>query len=105
MRQKEDDVEYKVLARGEDAMPSDDANVLQDYFNAGTSLRELAQIWASKDPRFCNVHPYFPGKCFWSIKSLVRGLKDAMPSDDADVLQDYFNAGTRLGELHRFGPA
>ena len=64
MRQKEDDVEYKVLARGEDAMPSDDANVLQDYFNAGTSLRELAQIWASKDPRFCNVHPYFPGTCF-----------------------------------------
>ena len=61
MRQQKDDVEYKVLARGPSALPCEDAGVLRDYFNAGTSLQELSQTWASKDPRFCNVHPYFPG--------------------------------------------
>ena len=61
VRQQEDDVEYRVLARSEDAMPADDVDILRDYFNAGTSLGGLAQAWASKDPRFCSVHPYFPG--------------------------------------------
>ena len=61
VRQQEDDAEYRVLARSETAAPLDDGNVLRDYFNAGTSLGELAKIWASKDPRFCSVHPYFPG--------------------------------------------
>ena len=55
-------MEYKVLARGDDALPSDDAAVLRDYFNAGTSLGQLAQLWAKSDPRFRNVHPYFPGR-------------------------------------------
>ncbi len=61
VRQQEDDAEYRVLARSEAAAPSDDGDVLRDYFNAGTSLGELSQTWASKDPRFCSVHPYFPG--------------------------------------------
>lgn len=74
MRQEEDDVQYKVLARGEDALVSDDAAVLRDYFHAGTGLSELAQQWAKQDARFCNVHPYFPGMvqaasmpCFLSL--------------------------------------
>ena len=61
VRQQEDDVEYRVLARSEHAAPSDDADILRDYFNAGTSLGELAQAWASKDARFSSIHPYFPG--------------------------------------------
>ena len=55
-------MEYKVLARGDDALPCDDAAVLRDYFNAGTSLGQLAQLWAKSDLRFRNVHPYFPGR-------------------------------------------
>lgn len=55
-------MEYRVLARGEDAQPCDDSAVLRDYFNAGTSLGSLVPLWASKDPRFGNVHPYFPGE-------------------------------------------
>ena len=62
MRQQKDDVEYKVLARGDDALPCDDAAVLRGYFNAGTSLGQLAQLWAQSDPRFRHVHPYFPGR-------------------------------------------
>ena len=61
MRQQEDDVEYKVLARGESALPCEDAGVLRDYFNAGTSLQDLSQTWAGNDARFRSVHPYFPG--------------------------------------------
>ena len=41
MRQQEDDVEFRVLARSETAMPLDDGAILRDYFNAGTSLGEL----------------------------------------------------------------
>ena len=54
-------MEFRVLARSETATPSDDGAILRDYFNAGTSLGELTQTWAAKDPRFCSVHPYFPG--------------------------------------------
>ena len=62
MMQQADDAEYKVLARGENALPGEDAAVLRDYFNAGTSLNQLAELWAKSDPRFRNVHPYFPGR-------------------------------------------
>ena len=65
-------MEYKVLARGDDALPCDDAAVLRDYFNAGTSLGQLAQLWAESDPRFCNVHPYFPGACCTVTMPRVR---------------------------------
>lgn len=67
VRQQEDDVEYRVLARSEAAAPADDGAVLRDYFNAGTSLGELAQTWADKDTRFCSVHPYFPGAHQYAI--------------------------------------
>ena len=59
-------MEYKVLARGESALPCKDAGVLRDYFNAGTNLQELSRTWAGKDARFRNVHPYFPGAALFA---------------------------------------
>ena len=82
-----------------DAMPSDDADVLQDYFNAGASLGKLPQTWVSKYLRFCNVHPYFPGLWFWSSEPLIGGLKDGMECNDEAGLGVYFSAGESSREI------
>ncbi|GAB4821909.1 hypothetical protein N2152v2_008955 [Parachlorella kessleri] len=61
LRQLDGDVEYQVVARGPQALAAEDAAVLHDYFNLGTSLAELAQQWCAADARFCTVHPHLPG--------------------------------------------
>lgn len=61
LRQEENDVSYRILARGSDASPSADFAALHDYFNLGTSLTALSQQWAQQDTRFCALRPCFPG--------------------------------------------
>ncbi len=61
MRQEEDDVLFRVLARGDGALPGEDAAALHDYFNLGSRMADLSAHWADRDPRFRNIHPYFPG--------------------------------------------
>ena len=61
VRQPEDDVEYAVLARGDDAGAKQDNTVLQDYFNLHMSLADLTATWASQDSRLKDVAPFFPG--------------------------------------------
>ncbi|GIL60623.1 hypothetical protein Vafri_15157, partial [Volvox africanus] len=61
LRQLEDDVLYRVLARGQDANPAADAAVLHDYFNLDTNLGHLATGWAASCSRFREVSPHFPG--------------------------------------------
>jgi hypothetical protein len=61
LRQEDDDVRYRVLSRGTGAYACGDSAALHDYFNLGTSLEQLSQIWAEHDPRFQKLQPYFPG--------------------------------------------
>lgn len=61
LQQQEQDVAYRVLARGSGADPAGDSAALHDYFNLGTSLEALSQHWAAQDPRFCALRPCFPG--------------------------------------------
>lgn len=61
MRQEDNDVMFRVLARGAGALPCGDAAALHDYFNLGSRMAELTAHWAERDPRFRNIHPYFPG--------------------------------------------
>jgi hypothetical protein len=59
VRQLGPEVQYRVLARGQDAAESEDAALLSDYFNCSTDLAELCQHWSSRDPRFKALYPYF----------------------------------------------
>lgn len=61
MRQEQDDVAFRVLARGEGAHVAQDEAALHDYFNLGTSLAELSLQWAQGDARFRKICPYYPG--------------------------------------------
>ncbi len=61
MRQLPDDVQYRVVARGEGAEPAGDAAALADYFNLSHSLAALAPGWRSACARFAAVHPLLPG--------------------------------------------
>ena len=61
MRQEENDVMFRVLARGAGAVPSGDAAALHEYFNLGSRMADLTAHWAERDPRFRRIHPYFPG--------------------------------------------
>lgn len=61
LRQLPDDVQYRVIARGEGASPAEDAAVLSDYFNLQHSLAALAPGWAAACPRFAAVAPHLPG--------------------------------------------
>ena len=61
VRQEEDDVLFRVLARGAGARADQDAAVLRNYFNLGIRLAELTPAWAHCDPRFRSIAPYFPG--------------------------------------------
>ena len=61
MRQEQDDVAFRVLARGEGAHAAQDEAALQDYFNLRTSLAELSLLWTQGDARFRKICPYFPG--------------------------------------------
>lgn len=62
MRQEENDVLFRVLARGAGAVPCGDAAALHDYFNLGSRMAKLTAHWAERDPRFRSIHPYFPGQ-------------------------------------------
>ena len=76
MRQLDGDVEYQVVARGPQALAIEDAAVLHDYFNLGTSLADLARQWCAADTRFCTVHPHLQGmvgKAACRELSLVAG--------------------------------
>ena len=61
MRQEQDDVAFRVLARGEGAHVAQDESALHDYFNLGTSLAKLSLQWAQGDARFRKICPYYPG--------------------------------------------
>lgn len=49
----------RVCSASED--PAADAAVIRDYFNLGTSLTQLSQHWAARDPRYALVAPALPG--------------------------------------------
>lgn len=61
LRQLHDDVQYRVIARGDGADPAGDAAALADYFNLSHSLAALAPGWAAACTRFAAVHPLLPG--------------------------------------------
>eukprot|EP00892_Ulva_mutabilis_P000326 jgi/Ulvmu1/10294/UM060_0096.1 len=52
MKQLQDDVSWRVIARGSSASPDDDLKVLSDYFNLEVDLAKLAKYWASQDPHY-----------------------------------------------------
>ena len=80
MRQEQDDVAFRVLARGEGAHAAQDGAALHDYFNLGTSLAKLSLQWAQGDGRFRNICPYYPGTLIspcqllapWALRSRSR---------------------------------
>lgn len=76
VQQRPDDVVYQVVARSNDAGPSEDAAVLRDYFNLQACLAELCQEWSSRDARFKSIHKYFPGSgaCQLSYPHLQSSL-------------------------------
>lgn len=41
--------------------PAVDAAVIHEYFNLGTSLSQLSQHWAARDPRYALIAPALPG--------------------------------------------
>lgn len=58
MRQEDDDVAWRVVARGAGAAADDadaDAAALMDYFNLGVDLAVLYEEWMAADARFCKV--------------------------------------------------
>eukprot|EP00878_Enallax_costatus_P022424 GHUV01023788.1.p2 GENE.GHUV01023788.1~~GHUV01023788.1.p2 ORF type:complete len:170 (+),score=14.38 GHUV01023788.1:114-623(+) len=61
LRQLEDDVHWRVVARGPLAPESGDADVMRDYFNLDTSLKTLSAEWSSRDDRFRRIAPCIPG--------------------------------------------
>ncbi len=61
MQQTEQDVLWRVVARGQEAASTGDAAALADYFNLGVCLAERAAEWATRDERFSRLRPFFPG--------------------------------------------
>ena len=61
MQQTEQDVLWRVLARGQGAAATGDAAALAEYFNLGVCLAERAAVWATRDERFSQLRPFFPG--------------------------------------------
>jgi N-glycosylase/DNA lyase len=61
VRQLEDDVAYRVIARSQCARKDEDQAVIFDYFNLSTNLSALSDQWAAADPRFRSVCQYIPG--------------------------------------------
>lgn len=61
IRQLDEDVHYRVIARGTGASPADDAAALADYFNLSHSLSALAPGWTAACPRYAAVAPHLPG--------------------------------------------
>eukprot|EP00891_Asterochloris_glomerata_P001075 jgi/Astpho2/1075/e_gw1.00017.36.1_t len=61
MQQTEQDVLWRVVARGQEAAAMGDAAALADYFNLGVCLAERAAEWARRDERFSRLRPFFPG--------------------------------------------
>lgn len=61
LRQLDDDVAFKVLARAPDALPSEDAAAIADYFNLSVSLGTLAEGWRAADPHFARLSTALPG--------------------------------------------
>ncbi|PRW59786.1 N-glycosylase DNA lyase OGG1 [Chlorella sorokiniana] len=61
VRQLPNDVEYRVIARGEGTDPGSDAAALADYFNLSHSLAALAPGWCAACGRYAAVHPLLPG--------------------------------------------
>ena len=61
LRQLDDDVAFKVLARAPDTSPSEDAAAIADYFNLSVSLATLAEGWRAADPHFDRLSTALPG--------------------------------------------
>ena len=61
MQQTEQDVLWRVVARGQGAAATGDAAALAEYFNLGVCLAERAAGWATRDERFSRLRPFFPG--------------------------------------------
>ena len=84
LRQLPNDVQYRVIARGEGADPAVDAAALADYFNLSHSLAALSPSWCSACDRFAAVHPLLPGarmlrqdpvECLFQVGSM-RGRRE-----------------------------
>ena len=61
MRQLDDDVAYRVIARAPGASPAGDAAALADYFNLSVNLSALAEEWRAADPNFARLSVVLPG--------------------------------------------
>eukprot|EP00879_Flechtneria_rotunda_P019415 GHRR01020392.1.p1 GENE.GHRR01020392.1~~GHRR01020392.1.p1 ORF type:complete len:645 (+),score=244.11 GHRR01020392.1:58-1992(+) len=89
IRQLNDDVEYRVLARGPSAPRSGDPAAMRDYFNLDTSLSTLSLEWAQRDERFRCIAPHLPGETppallqqLCSVCNLVRCCDDHVGSSN-----------------------
>lgn len=61
LRQLEDDVVYRILARGDGVSAEDDEAVLADYFNLSVSLTTLTAKWSDADSHFAKLSAALPG--------------------------------------------
>lgn len=61
LQQSENDVMFRIMARGLPASPKEDWAILHDYFNLSTSLTTLREQWCEQDSHFNKVAPFFPG--------------------------------------------
>eukprot|EP01025_Chloroclados_australasicus_P062864 TRINITY_DN8274_c0_g2_i1.p1 TRINITY_DN8274_c0_g2~~TRINITY_DN8274_c0_g2_i1.p1 ORF type:complete len:372 (-),score=23.84 TRINITY_DN8274_c0_g2_i1:454-1569(-) len=61
MKEKPNDIEYQVIGRDAGVSEDEDLSVLQDYFNLSYKLNDMVQEWMTKDHRFQQIAPLFPG--------------------------------------------
>lgn len=61
LRQLQEDVHWRVVARGPAAPDHKDAEVMREYLNLDTSLAALSAEWCSRDGRFTRISPCIPG--------------------------------------------
>lgn len=86
MRQEEDDVVFRVLARGAGALPSEDGAALHNYFNLDSRLGDLSRHWTERDPRFHSIQPYFPGEQEWTVSGFNwMSSESSAPSNACDA--------------------
>lgn len=61
LKQLENDVHWRIVARGPLAPEHEDAASMRSYFNLDTSLATLSTEWSERDNRFRRIAPCIPG--------------------------------------------
>lgn len=61
LKQLDNDVVWRTVARGPLAPEQEDAAVMREYFNLDTQLSELSAEWSKRDDRFRRISPCIPG--------------------------------------------